>query len=171
MRVKRHLIAAGIGAGIVWFTHPQDGERRRREARDALYRLERTVRRTMDSTIGTVSDADPLPPNPATLLEVVEAAKQRGLRAEFTVAADALVHCSACGHDASPDTLSREWMHRLEGTSDPDELLTVSAVTCPACGAKGLLVLPFGPAADAREGDVARRLPDPVHADMAPLAV
>ena len=171
MRVKRHLIAAGIGAGIVWFTHPQDGERRRREARDALFRVERTVRSAMDKTIGTIDDADPLPPSPASLLEVVEAAKQRGLRAEFTVTENSMVHCNACGNDLAPESLSRDWMHRLEGTSDPDELLSVSALTCPTCGAKGLLVLPFGPAADASEGDVARRLPDPVHADMAPLAV
>jgi hypothetical protein len=168
MRIKRHLLAAGLGASIVWFTHPHDGSRRRRDARDALYRLESSFRGVLDSTVGKVSDVDPLPPTPATLIEVVAAAKARGIGAEFAVAG-ANINCGACGHESAPDAVSRDWVHRLEGTSDPDELLTVSALTCPACGAKGLLILPYGPAADESEADVARRLPEPVNADMAPL--
>jgi hypothetical protein len=168
MRVTRHLLTAGLGAAAVWFSHPEAGARRRRDARDAFARLEATIRGVKDSTATRTTGADALAPTPATLMEVVEAAKQRGMGAEFSVTG-AEIHCAACGTDSTPESMSREWVHRLEGASDPDELLSVSALTCPACGAKGLLVLPYGPAADEHEAGVSRRLPDPANADMAPL--
>lgn len=168
MRLKRHLVAAGIGAAAVWFSHPTDGPRRRREARDALYRLESSARSLLDSTVGKVDDAKVLPPTPATLIEVIDAARAQGIDADVTLTGE-LVRCGACGHEAEPDRVGRDWMHRLEGTSDPDEMSTVSAVVCPACGARGLLVLPFGPRASAEEAAVSRRLPAPRDADMAPL--
>jgi hypothetical protein len=49
----------------------------------------------------------------------------------------------------------------LEGASDPAELLTVSGIECPHCGAKGVLVLPFGPNADEREAEALQNLPPP----------
>jgi hypothetical protein len=169
MRVKRHLVAAGLGASIVWLSHPTDGARRRRAARAALHRIDSVVKGRAMSTGTHRGDADPPPPpTPATLMEVVEAAKARGIGAEFAVAGSH-IRCGACGEESPPETLNRDWVHRLEGTSDPDELLTVSALTCSACGARGLLILPYGPAADEAEADVARRLPEPANADMAPL--
>lgn len=168
MRLKRHLVAAGLGAATVWFTHPTDGPRRRREARDALYRMEGTVRSLLDSTVGTIDDADVMPPTPATLIEVVDAARRNGIDTEFIVNGD-LIRCGTCEHEAEPERVRRDWLHRLEGTSDPDELLSVSAIACPSCGGRGLLVLPYGPAANADEATVSRRLPEPEHADMAPL--
>lgn len=110
-------------------------------------------------------------PSAATLIDVVEAARRDGAAAEFTVAPDTRLHCGSCDNDVDPSAVEREWMHRLEGASDPDELVSVSMITCPACAARGLLVLPYGPAADELESDIARHLPNPVRADMAPLAV
>ncbi len=163
--MKRHLLAMGIGAAIVWFSHPTEGERRREEARRWAAGAEAALRRMIDGTGG----ADPMPPTPATLTEVVDAAKRSGFDTDFSTTPDALVRCGACENQSDPAAIERAWMHRLEGTSDPDELMTVSALRCPSCGAKGLLVLPFGPGADEVEGDVSRRLREPENADMAPL--
>lgn len=165
MRVKRHLVAMAVGAGIVWFTHPTEGERRRAEARRWIEGAEAAARRMIDGDAASGS----LPPTPATLTEVVDAAKRAGFTTDFATTPGSKVRCDACGHESDPADVSRAWMHRLEGTSDPDELVTVSALRCPSCGAQGLLVLPFGPGADDVEGDVSRRLPAPENADMAPL--
>jgi len=103
-----------------------------------------------------------------TLLEVLDAAESTGYSTEFVIEAGTIV-CGACSHPSAPGDMPRSWMHRLEGASDPDELLTVSALQCPACGAKGTIVLPFGPSANADEGDVSRSLREPADHDMAPV--
>ena len=36
---------------------------------------------------------------------------------------------------------------RLEGASDPGEMANILAVTCPACGSRGVAVCRFGPEA------------------------
>ncbi|MGD9795237.1 MAG: hypothetical protein AB7V43_17340 [Acidimicrobiia bacterium] len=64
--------------------------------------------------------------------------------------------------------MTRLWLHRLEGATDPDDMSTVSALRCPACGEHGLLVTSYGPEADADEADVLVALPPPLSADMSP---
>lgn len=165
MRVKLHLMAMAVGAGIVWFTHPTEGERRREEARKWIDGIEVAFRRMVD---GTSTEGATLA-GPATLADVIDVAKRSGFGADFSTTPDARVRCGECGHESEPADVERAWMHRLEGTSDPDDLMAVSALRCPSCGARGLLVMPFGPSANDVEGQVSRRLPDPQNADMAPL--
>ena len=43
---------------------------------------------------------------------------------------------------------------RLEGASDPADMMMVVPTTCPECGARGSLILHYGPAASAEEADV-----------------
>ena len=45
-------------------------------------------------------------------------------------------------------------IRRLEGASDPDDMLAVVALECPVCSMKGTIVLHFGPEASAEELDV-----------------
>jgi hypothetical protein len=40
-------------------------------------------------------------------------------------------------------------------------MLHVSAIVCPACGARGVFISPFGPAAAASQAAVLRDLPEP----------
>lgn len=169
MRVKRYLIAAAIGAGLVWFNDPVHGPARRRDASDLLERATSCARQVTHTATDRISNTTQMPPSPASLIDVIEAAKQNGFVADFTPTSDGRLTCGACEATSEPDRVPREWMHRLEGTSDPDELLTISALECPVCASKGLLVLPYGPAADAEEADISRRLQVPRRADMAPL--
>lgn len=115
-----------------------------------------------------VTKSGPMPPNSPTLTDVLAAAKRTGFHADFMVDGERLL-CSACNTASDPANLAREWVHRLEGMSDPDELLTISALECPACRTKGLLVMPYGPAADQHEAEISRHLQSPRDADMAPL--
>ncbi len=57
------------------------------------------------------------------------------------------IDCTSCQttFDAgAPDVFE---LRRLEGASDPDDMLAVVALTCPNCSARGSLVLNYGPVA------------------------
>jgi len=73
---------------------------------------------------------------------------------------DVLV-CAACGEAASAGSFVRAWSRRLEGASDPADMMHVSALTCPHCGVGGVFISPFGPAASERESAVLQALPEP----------
>jgi hypothetical protein len=45
-------------------------------------------------------------------------------------------------------------LRRLEGASDPDDLVAVVGLVCPVCGARIAAVLHYGPTASAAEADV-----------------
>lgn len=59
-------------------------------------------------------------------------------------------------------------MRRLEGASDPDDMMAVAAVTCPVCRIDGVLVLSYGPAASAEHADVLLGLRDERGAGQTP---
>jgi hypothetical protein len=54
-----------------------------------------------------------------------------------------------------------EQTFRFEGASDPDDESILLALSCPACGTKGTLLLPYGPAMDGPEAAALARLPGP----------
>jgi hypothetical protein len=45
-------------------------------------------------------------------------------------------------------------LRRLEGASDPADMVAIVALTCPNCGARGTVVLGFGPAGSPDDADV-----------------
>ncbi len=49
---------------------------------------------------------------------------------------------------------------RLEGASDPDDMVLVVAATCPACSAHGTIVLAYGPEASDVDSDLVAALPN-----------
>jgi len=100
-----------------------------------------------------------------TLHDLLEAARSDGFDADINVdstpAGDAdhpLLHCSRCDGRRNAAEFERRWSRRLEGSSDPADLLHVSGLVCPNCHGCGVLVLPFGPAADADQADALRAL-------------
>lgn len=99
------------------------------------------------------------------LADLLAAAEAEGFESEFDVAEapSPLDHltCPGCGADRPASAFARDWRHRLEGASDPADMLHVSALRCPACGLAGVFVSPFGPAASARQSAVLRSLPSP----------
>jgi hypothetical protein len=86
-----------------------------------------------------------------TLLEVLGEFAARGSTGQFmAIAPDAgtgagRIECTTCGttFDARrPEVLE---LRRLEGASDPDDMLAVAALICPNCSTRGALVLHYGP--------------------------
>ena len=116
---------------------------------------------THDTTPDLTSD---VPTGAAQLADVLRAAEGKGFSGEFDVADDGdhdHVVCSHCSQASPAASFLRAWSHRLEGVSDPADLLHVSAITCPVCGADGVFVTPYGQSASDRQATVLRELPEP----------
>jgi hypothetical protein len=70
------------------------------------------------------------------------------------------VACGSCHCRVAPAEVVVDSVRRLEGASDPDDMLAVLAATCPCCGAKGALVLRYGPEAGVHDAEVLVHLAD-----------
>jgi hypothetical protein len=95
-----------------------------------------------------------------TLTEVLAAYSDAGFAGSFTVTDDARLACNACQHVSDPGEVPMTSLRRLEGASDPDDMLAIVAITCPRCGVRGTTTLGFGPAATGQDSDVLRELRD-----------
>jgi hypothetical protein len=90
----------------------------------------------------------------STIAEVLATFEEEGYRGQFVARAGGNVECAQCHTQARADTMEHEPLRRLEGASDPDDMLAIAALTCPSCRALGTLVIGYGPNATAEDGDV-----------------
>lgn len=112
--------------------------------------------------IGYSMCMDPEAPNPVTahpsdnttLTEVVDGYRAAGYDGDFFAEEDARVRCGSCQSLMPADQLTKYSMRRLEGASDPDDMVAVVATVCPQCDAHGTLVLGLGPMASGSDGAV-----------------
>jgi hypothetical protein len=92
-----------------------------------------------------------------TLLDVLNALATEGYTGEFAAAdVDAptqqgRIVCSSCRQVFAADAPEVGDLRRLEGASDPDDMLAVVALTCPNCATRGTLVLNYGPTATVED--------------------
>jgi hypothetical protein len=94
------------------------------------------------------------------VLEVLASYAASGFAAEFSVDDNALVLCHSCRNRLDPSDLDEVSLRRLEGASDPADMLAVVALSCPRCNADGILLLNYGPEATAEQGQVLLALND-----------
>ena len=67
--------------------------------------------------------------------------------------------------------MSRQSVRRLEGASDPDDMVAIAAIVCPACATRGVLVLGFGPSSSLVDAETLQALRDGSHeSDLPPDA-
>lgn len=116
------------------------------------------------------------PSDRTTLTEVIDAYRDSGFAGDFTaeprdpesagpVAAGgavstAVVRCGRCATSSDPGGLQIHSIRRLEGASDPADMMAIVATTCPVCGSEGTLVLGFGPMSSAVDADVLGAMQD-----------
>ena len=93
------------------------------------------------------------PSDNTTLIAILRDLTDRGWTADLRPTDDGDVRCTKCGEVTAASELQVDAVRRLEGASDPDDEQIVLAVTCPACGVRGTLVLGYGP--NASEADAA----------------
>src|SRR5918994_1069560 len=98
--------------------------------------------------------------NDRTILEVLSDLEAMGFTGQFAPRHGAQVECLAC-HELSPanHTVLRH-LRRLEGVSDPADMLAVVGIACPHCGAQGTAVLGYGPEAELLDAEVLASLED-----------
>jgi hypothetical protein len=101
-----------------------------------------------------------VPSDHTTLSAVLDDYAAAGFGGQFEVTSESAITCTTCGQESAPADLVMSGMRRLEGASDPDDMLSVVAVSCPGCQAGGTLVLGFGPAASPTEAAVGKQLRD-----------
>jgi hypothetical protein len=105
-----------------------------------------------------------------TLTAVLASYESAGFDSQFAATDDGQVHCFSCGVGAPPERVELHSLRRLEGASDPADMLAIAAVLCPSCDAKGVLVLNYGPESAPAEAEVLVRLEDRRDDDVLPAA-
>jgi hypothetical protein len=109
------------------------------------------------------------PSDNTTLTEVLDRYATAGFTAEFeAVEPNGAVRCLDCGTVASAAAYSMHSLRRLEGASDPADMMAVVAITCCNCGADGVLVLTYGPAGNAADADILSTLSDVREGEVLP---
>ena len=99
-----------------------------------------------------------VPSDNTTLTDVLAEYEGAGYPGTFDVRSETAIACVTCGAESEPATFAVAGSRRLEGASDPDDMMSVIAVSCPRCGAGGTLVLGYGPTAAAEEAAVGKQL-------------
>lgn len=95
-----------------------------------------------------------------TIADALREFEARGYLGQFVVKDTGSVECVACHHAFAPSTVPVEAMRRIEGVSDPADMVYVGALECPECGARGTATIKYGPDAGAGESFVLRELVD-----------
>ena len=98
-----------------------------------------------------------------TLRAVLARFESDGYVGQFAAREGGLVHCFTCGQDSAASGADPETIRRLEGASDPADMLAVMPITCPNCAARGTLVLNYGPESTSADSQLLSALPDVDH--------
>ncbi len=113
----------------------------------------------MARTLGPI-DAAAAAESASSLAEIVAQLEAAGYVGQMAARPGGCVLCFTCHTESDASTFQVEVLRRTEGASDPDDMLAVAALTCPACGAKGTAALKYGPEASLEEAEVLRDLED-----------
>jgi len=97
----------------------------------------------------------------STLLDVLRGFAEAGYEGSFQVMPGGKVRCLHCRAEMPAAELDAAALRRLEGASDPADMLAAIALTSPRCGTRGVLVVNYGPEAMIDDADVLRALEHP----------
>lgn len=98
------------------------------------------------------------PSDNTTLIDVLSTWSDSGFDAQFIGLEGARIECTACGAVSDAAQLDVVEWRRLEGASDPDDMLKAVAAYCPACRAGGSLVLGYGVNASEDDAEISQIL-------------
>jgi hypothetical protein len=93
-----------------------------------------------------------------------------GFAHQFTPVEGAAVECSQCDARVDAASLDVASIRRLEGASDPDDMMSLVAARCPNCDARGTLLLGYGVNATVDDADISQSLDVPDQAREAGIA-
>lgn len=102
-------------------------------------------------------EMDPVPGAPSdntTAVSLIDDLREQGYDVDFVVGEGGVVRCTQCRHEEQPGDVQVDVFRRLEGASDPADMSAVLAMTCQECGAKGVVMVGYGPNASPDDGDL-----------------
>jgi hypothetical protein len=114
-----------------------------------------------------VDDLDGVARDAETLLDVLRRFSEEGFTGSFSAVdtggtKSARLRCETCHEEFGADAPDVTELRRLEGASDPDDMLAVAALRCPRCSTCGALVLNYGPTAAPADAAALLALRHPV---------
>jgi len=92
-------------------------------------------------------------PDDETIDAVMAGLEAEGYGAQMAARAGGRIVCFTCRRESPADEMTVHALRRMEGVSDPADMVAVAALTCPRCGAQGTVVLSYGPEADPDDSD------------------
>jgi anti-sigma regulatory factor (Ser/Thr protein kinase) len=95
-----------------------------------------------------------------TITESLAELEREGYNAQFGAREAGQVLCFTCRRESHATEVALRHLFRTEGASDPDDMTAVAALSCPRCGARGTIVLTYGPEAPSDDAEVLRLLHD-----------
>jgi hypothetical protein len=95
-------------------------------------------------------------PEPADepLLDVSSTLDDEGWSGQFRAEAGGMLRCLSCGTVSPAEAHQADEVTRLEGASDPADMVIIVPLRCPACRTRGTLIASYGPEATAEEAEV-----------------
>jgi hypothetical protein len=105
-----------------------------------------------------MTEPDPTNPTDTALGEVVGKLDAQGDGGQFRAVDGGQVQCLTCRAVFDASMLSGDEVTRLEGASDPSDMVMVVPAHCVSCHTDGTLVLGYGPDASVEDADVVGRL-------------
>jgi hypothetical protein len=93
-------------------------------------------------------------PTDTPLLAVLSQLEADGFDQQFNSRPNGMIHCFSCGQDTPAQDCAHGPVRRLEGASDPADMLAVIPVKCPHCGVQGTIVANYGPETTVEDAEV-----------------
>jgi hypothetical protein len=97
-------------------------------------------------------------PSDSSLMAVLADLDRAGWAGQFMALEGGDVRCLSCRGEFPATTIEADEARRLEGASDPADMLIVVPLACPHCATNGVLVAHFGADASPEDADVVAAL-------------
>lgn len=97
-------------------------------------------------------------PSDATLAELLSHLEAAGHTGQMAARPGGRLLCFTCRTESDAADVELVDLQRIEGASDPDDMLAVAALVCPHCGTRSTAVLGYGPEAGQDDADALVRL-------------
>jgi hypothetical protein len=98
-------------------------------------------------------------PEDTMLLSVQSVLDEEGYTGQFIASSESRVLCTRCRSLLAAAWLRADDVTRLEGASDPADMMVVVPLTCPVCLQRGTLTMSFGPEMGPEEAEVFNAMP------------
>lgn len=94
-----------------------------------------------------------------TLTQALDHLEREGYTGQFIARDAGVIECATCRTKRHASEMTGDHrLLRLEGASDPSDMVAVAALHCSSCDTRGTLVLSYGPEASPEDADILRDL-------------